>query len=160
MKPFPLWRGMPLVLALAGTSSLEAKDKATTRDLNPMAVVQAVTCKSVTRAADRIEPVEPTDQFWTSDRQVVSVVSFEHVLKSHTVRWRWYDPQERLYVESADLAVTPTGKYHRTFVGTHRILVAGERAMLHPGIWKVVVYLNGGIAATSEFALAAPRSGP
>jgi hypothetical protein len=152
--------GALVALALVTTGRLEAKDEATSKDLVPMEVVEAVMCKKVTKAGVELQAVEPTDQFSTSEKQVVNVVRFRHVLKVHTVKWRWYDPDGKLYVESADLPVTPTGKYHRLFCATHRILVSGERAMLHPGTWKAVVYLDGSPVSTSNFTLAASRSSP
>jgi len=150
--------GMAVWVWSAGVAA--ARAETTAKDLVPMEVLGLVTCKGLNKTADRIDPVQPTEQFWTTDKQVVSIVRFQHVLKQHAVRWRWYGPDGKLYVESADLPVTPTGKYHRLFYGTHRVLVAGERAMLYTGQWKVVVYLNGAVAATGSFTLAVPRSAP
>jgi hypothetical protein len=130
------------------------------RDVLPMRVVQAVTCKSVRDAGELLEPVDVGKTFLTADKQVTSFVRFQHVLKPHKIQWRWYDPEGKLYTQSSELPVTLRGKYHEFFTGAHSILIQGEKATLLPGQWKVVVVLDGVIAASMEFTLSSREVAP
>lgn len=148
--------GLMLMTALFAEAKAPERDK----DVLPMSVTEAVLCRDLQRTSEELKAVDPGDRFSTSAVQVVSLVRFQHVLKPHKLRWRWYDPQGNLYLESEELEVAPAGKYHKAYSGSHAILIQGERAMMLPGAWKVVAYLDGAVASTTGFVLSAEKVTP
>ena len=154
-------RVVPVVLiVVAGGEAASAKsDKESNKDVLPMRVLEAVTCRSVQDGAELLEAVNPAETFSTSEKQVTSFVRFQHVFKPHKIQWRWYDPDGKLYTQSSELAVTLNGKYHEYFTGAHSILIQGEKAAGLPGQWKVVVFLDGVIAGSTNFTLTSKENG-
>jgi hypothetical protein len=150
-------RGVWLLLAVAWSAEAQ---KSRDKDVLPMRVVEAVTCRTVTDGGELLQAVDPADRFLTSEKQVASYVRFQHVFKPHRLQWKWYDPDGKLYTQSSELPVTLSGKYHEYYTGTHAILVQGERAMLLPGEWRVVVFLDGVIATSTSFTLSNREVGP
>src|SRR5688500_14634770 len=113
---------------IALLASAEAAEKRSeSKDVLPMRVVQALTCKNVRDGGELLEAVDAGERFSTSDRQVSAFVKFQHVFKAHKIQWKWYDPEDKLYTQSSELAVKLSGKYHEFFTGSHAILVQGER---------------------------------
>jgi hypothetical protein len=149
----PGWPGIGLALVVLCLGARAEARKKSEEGVLPMRVVEVATSRGVRETGGVLEPVERSDRFATTDRHVTAFVRFEHVLKAHRLQWRWYDPDGKLYTQSSDLLVTPTGRYHETYTGAHSILLDGERAMLLPGTWKVVVFLDGVIAASTDFML-------
>jgi hypothetical protein len=125
-------------------------------------VAEAVTCAETRcpepcRGGALLEPVDPRTRFSAEEPRVTAFVRLRHVIGPHVLRWRWYDPLGALYMESAELSVTPAGQYHETFTGAHAIRLRAERASLLAGAWQAVVLLDGAAVATLKFTLS---SGP
>jgi len=77
-------------------------------------------------------------------------VSFKNTVVGDTVEWRWYAPG----------GSTPytTASYTTTFAGTGcawaGIRIKGQAAATLPGQWRVDIYLDGSLAASSNFSIA------
>jgi len=94
-------------------------------------------------------------KFNTEDKYVVAHVDFENLTGKHQVVWQWYDPYNRLYLESAPFTMKiARGKYARKASAWHHINIKGEKAMNRQGAWKVKILVDGDLVDDKSFTLA------
>ncbi|MBI2571261.1 MAG: hypothetical protein HYV63_30010 [Candidatus Schekmanbacteria bacterium] len=159
------------VSACAGTSKARYEDptKAAAssakpgkkQPIFPMTLSAKLTCKDVVERDTVVEPLEETNTFKSSDRQVVAFVAFDHIVKTDKVkvkqakslRWKWYAPSGELYAESKSMDIAAKGPYHLRLTAYHAINVAGEKASTLPGEWHVIVEVDDTPAVNVPFKI-------
>ncbi len=148
-----IWVALLIASLGFGGAAFAKKKRKNSKTVLPMTVVEAVVCEKIEEIGGMLRPVAVAEKFPTDIQRLHGYIRFQHILRAHKLRWRWYDPDGKLYTESSDLVVKPTGKYHKTFTASHPVVVRGERAMLKPGRWKLVIYLDDAVVATKGFEL-------
>ncbi len=144
-----------LVLCLAGSLAWAKR----VEDFVEMRIEQAAICSGLKKVEGITVPKDPGTFFSTRVRKLVSYIRFRHVMKRHTLQWKWYTPSDKLYVQSSEIDVVPTGKYHDFVTGAHEIVIRGETAMLSPGGWRVVIFRDGTMVKTLRFTLSSREGG-
>ncbi|MBI2567218.1 MAG: hypothetical protein HYV63_09335 [Candidatus Schekmanbacteria bacterium] len=151
--------GLLVLAGCAAAGSKAGRSGKPSEKFIPMQLQRSFFCESVTReGAGEPRPSADLSSIATSAKQVVSVVELANVLDKHTVRFKWYDPDGELYLDSDDSPLIPPGEFHRRLVVWHPMRIAGEKASALPGKWKVVVTLDTAIVATRELTLTARSS--
>ena len=75
------------------------------------------------------------------------------VVGAHTVRYRWFDPEGNLYLDSGPVALNPGGEYRPRATVSASMPIAGAPAAWLPGEWKVAVEYDGEPLTTQRFDL-------
>jgi len=93
--------------------------------------------------------------FNTEDNYVVAHVELENISGKHRIEWQWYDPYNRLYLESAPYIMKiARGKYARKAGAWHHINIRGDKAMHRQGEWQVKILVDGDLVDTKSFTVA------
>jgi len=111
--------------------------------------------KSVDRQANEAIPRQPTNEFTTSDEEIVAHLKFENLSGVHNLRWEWYDPKGNLYHATPEFPLKASkGKYMKQATAWHSIVVKGDDAANMPGQWSVKVFANNEMMDATTFMLA------
>jgi hypothetical protein len=95
---------------------------------------------------------EPTSEFNTEDKQVVSFLAFENVSGSHSLRWEWVAPTGKTYLSTKKLSLfADKGKYMPKVTAWHRISIKDEPAADIPGKWLVKAYVDDELIDSKPF---------
>jgi len=96
-----------------------------------------------------------TTSFTEADREVLARLTCVNLTDDHTIVWKWFQPDGKLYTASdaAPLAVTK-GAYVPTSLVSHRLSISGDAAAEKDGSWEVRAYLDNSEIATKRFTLA------
>lgn len=109
-------------------------------------------CRDVT--ADGLgSPVQIGDSFSTHDARAVVWLDLRDLAHAHTVRYRWFDPEGNLYLDSGPVALNPDGGYRPRATVSASMPIAGAPAAWLPGEWKVSVEYDGEPLTTQTFGL-------
>lgn len=109
-------------------------------------------CRDVT--ADGLgSPVQIGDSFTTHDARAVVWLDLRDLAHAHTVRYRWFDPEGNLYLDSGAVALNPDGGYRPRATVSASMPIAGAPAAWLPGEWKVSVEYDGEALTTQTFDL-------
>ncbi len=109
-------------------------------------------CRDVT--ADGLgTPVQIGDSFTTHDARAVVWLDLRDLAHAHTVRYRWFDPEGNLYLDSGAVALNPDGGYRPRVTVSASMPIAGAPAAWLPGEWKVSVEYDGEALTTQTFDL-------
>lgn len=113
---------------------------------------QVVLCHDV--AADALgSPVAPAKTFTTRDARAVVWLELEDLAQPHTVRVRWFDPHDNLYLDSGPVPLNPDGAFRPAATVTASMPIAGAPATWLPGTWRVVVDYDGEQLLTEKLEL-------
>jgi len=119
-------------------------------------VVQTTYAASVSNYVITADPLENSScqtpvaktTFSPSDSVVYLWSAVSNVVVGDTVEWRWFSPGNSFYNSST---------YTSTFNGNGclwgGIYISGQQAANLPGNWRVELYINGTLAATSNFTI-------
>ncbi len=109
-----------------------------------------VVCHDVT--ADALSsPVQIGSTFTTHDARAVVWLKLDDLAHPHTVRFRWYDPEGNLYLDSGPVALDPDGAFRPHATVSAGMPIAGAPAAWLPGEWKVSVDYDGENLTTQKF---------
>ncbi len=109
-------------------------------------------CRDVT--ADGLGgPVQIGDSFTTHDARAVVWLDLRDLAHAHTVRYRWFDPEGNLYLDSGPVALNPDGGYRPRATVSASMPIAGAPAAWLPGEWKVSVDYDGDALTTQTVDL-------
>lgn len=101
-----------------------------------------VLCGDVT--ADGLgNPVQIGDGFTTHDARAIVWLDLRDLAHAHTLRYRWFDPEGNLYLDSGPVALNPDGGYRPRATVSASMPIAGAPAAWLPGEWKVSVEYDG-----------------
>jgi hypothetical protein len=140
------------VLALAlGLGACTPKKPA--NQFPPTLLDRAVVAADVGDAEHDFQPIGEAEGFSAEAPDVVAWVRVKNISKVCSLRWLWYDPDGKLYYDSDDTIVQPTGAYHPYVTAWYLLPVAGSLAADLPGAWRVVIQLNGSELAALRFRI-------
>ena len=128
------WKGMAVLVAVAvgGCSSRVL----TTR------IDDAVLCRDVSAEALGA-PIDPGPIFGVRDNRAALWIRLEDVAGPHTVRFRWFDPLERLHWDSGSIVVNEDGAFRPAVAVVGSLPIADAPAAMLPGRWSVRVEWDG-----------------
>ena len=139
-RPGPAWLWVLLLTGGCSTGILSTR-------LDRLAL-----CRDVT--ADGLgSPVQIGAGFTTHDARAVVWLDLRDLAHAHTVRYRWFDPEGNLYLDSGPVALNPGGEYRPRATVSASMPIAGAPAAWLPGEWKVAVEYDGEPLTTQRFDL-------
>jgi hypothetical protein len=95
---------------------------------------------------------EPTSEFNSEDKQVVSLLTFENVYGNHSLRWEWVAPNGETYLSTKKHALSVgKGKYLPKVTAWHRISIKDEPAANILGKWLVNAYIDNELIDSKPF---------
>ena len=142
------WAGLALVLVMAGCTP-----KKPANQMPPPLLDRAVVAADVGDAEQDFKPLGEAQVFSADAQDIVGWVRVKNISKVCSLRWLWYDPDGKLYYDSDDTIVQPTGAYHPYVTAWYLLPVAGSLAADLPGQWRLVIQLNGTELAVVRFRL-------
>ncbi len=99
-------------------------------------------------------PIERTYTFSTNDYKAVSWVQFGPLYKSHTVLWKWYRPDGKLYHNYEITTPDPQkGNWWDQYNVWSSISIKGNEPASMAGQWKVELYFDGNYLLTETFSI-------
>jgi len=113
----------------------------------------AKTCKDV-QASSPYDPIGVTTVFSPTDSISYTWLHFKDIWSSHTVKWKWYDPDGNFYTDCTYTIPNPSDygydywEWYKCWCG---IYIKGYSAAEKEGIWTVKVYLDGNHIETLNF---------
>ena len=113
----------------------------------------AKTCKDV-QASSPYDPIGVTTVFSPTDSISYTWLHFKDIWSSHTVKWKWYDPDGNFYTDCTYTISNPSDygydywEWYKCWCG---IYIKGYSAAEKEGIWTVKVYLDGDHIETLNF---------
>ncbi len=94
----------------------------------------------------------PKSDISSSDDYAACVSEFKDLSGNHEIRWKWFDPEEKLYYDTGNQTVSASmGKAATDGIAWHKISVKGDRAESLPGKWHVDVYVNDILYKSNSF---------
>jgi hypothetical protein len=102
------------------------------------------------------EPLGRTNAFYVSDAGAYSWVQFGPLYEGHRIKWKWYSPNNALYVESNGVIPHPRSRGLEHWFSPRywsELFIAGKPAGRMPGLWRVEVYLDGQLVLNEPFAI-------
>ena len=97
-------------------------------------------------------PKNPSSVYTTDDKRVVSHIKYANLSGKRDLKWKWYDPDGKLYQATGDFPVQPRrGKWVKEGFASHMISIKDTQAAKHPGRWSVNVMLDGDLVAKETF---------
>lgn len=91
--------------------------------------------------------------FRVTDRQVVAWIEFENAHGDHTARFKWYNPDGIVVLDSGPIPVTPDEQWYKVRRVWSVLPVKGASASMMPGKWKVETYFGQDRIDTLKFKL-------
>jgi len=110
--------------------------------------------KGINDAGEKDVLLNPTDTFTSIDPAVIAHVSFANLSGKHSVKWKWYSPEGKLYytTNSFELKI-PKGKYATEASVWHKISISGDQAQHYPGKWKVELNFDNSPISSKQFEI-------
>ena len=81
-------------------------------------------------------------QFTPDDQHAVAWVSFAQSHGEHTARFKWYNPQGQLVLDSEPILLNPDDQLYEWRSVWSVMPIKDSAASLMPGRWHVLIYLN------------------
>jgi hypothetical protein len=111
---------------------------------------------AVTNNIDQSSPekafTNPKSDISSSDDYAASVTEFKDMSGNHEIRWKWFDPEGKLYYDTGNQTVNSAmGQSATDGIAWHKISVKGDRAESLPGKWHVDVYVNDILYKSNSF---------
>ena len=98
--------------------------------------------------------LKPTQNFYTTDSEIIAYVEFANLSGTHNIHWEWYAPDENLYFMSKPVQLKSNdGKYIKKGTSWHKIMIYGEKAQNLIGTWKVKIFIDNEFATSNNFQL-------
>lgn len=95
---------------------------------------------------------EPTSEFNTEDKQVISFLTFENMSGRHELQWEWMAPTGKTYLSTKKYPLhVDKGKYLPKVTAWHRISIKDEPAADIPGKWLVNAYVDDELIDSKPF---------
>ena len=118
----------------------------------PAAVIDRhVFAAEVVKAGEWAEPGDEKNVFVKGkDGSVFSFLSLKNVEGEHSLAWKWYDPEGRLYRSPDPIPVGRPGQLFARYIAWDEIRVFEEK---DSGRWTVAVFLDGVLALTAHFQI-------
>lgn len=113
----------------------------------------ATMARDVAKGKTTADPRETTEIFNTDDQQAVLWVKLGDLAGEHNLRWEWYDPRGKLYVNSGDYDLNTDGKQRPYNTSWHKIAIRDEKASSLPGKWQAKVFLDNKLVSTKAFEI-------
>jgi len=115
-------------------------------------ITETVLAKDVKNVDGQGIPINTTDSFTTNDDTVVSHIQFVNLSGTHRLRWEWYTPDMTLYQKTDNFPIkTSRNTFAKQGSASHKIPIKGAIPETLPGRWKVNVYLNDAMIASTSF---------
>lgn len=143
-----------LLLTLLVLFLLSCSPNRSVKGVPKLSVAETTLAKDLKDVNNRKVLLTPTNTFTTQDNAVVAHVRLANLSGQHTVEWRWYSPDGKLYHAPDPYEIgTSKGKYAEEATLWHKISIKNNKAQHYPGEWTVKIILDGSIIATKYFDL-------
>jgi hypothetical protein len=143
--------GIVVALSIAGCSAT-----GNVRETPEFKLVETTLAKGINDAGGKEILLAPTQTFSTNDTKVVAYVKFANVSGRHSVNWKWYGPNGKLYSESKPYQFkTAQNRYVESASAWHTLSIKGDEAQNHPGDWSVKIFYDDRLMATKAFTVRA-----
>ncbi len=117
-------------------------------------IVETTLAKGIEDMETKGIPVKPTTTFTTKDKEVVSHVKYVNLTGKHHLKWKWFTPGGRLYYATSNYPIkTSKNTYVKEGSSCHTISIKGTKAEKYPGDWKVNIYLDDMLTASTSFII-------
>jgi len=91
--------------------------------------------------------------FTKNDKEVVAWASFDQAHGEHTARFKWFNPDGLLVLDSGPVSINPDDQLYEWRRVWSVLPIHESPASLMPGTWKVFVYQNQKKIGTLHFQL-------
>lgn len=96
--------------------------------------------------------IYPKTTFKSDDNKVYALVTIKNFSGNHNLSWKWYDPQNRLYVETgSENASTLENYYMEKLFSYNSIDINGYKAEENKGKWRVDFYMDNKFEISGNF---------
>ena len=114
-----------------------------------------ILCTQVEEKGGLFSAEDPNTTFSTESQKIICLVRLQNVNVEITVRWKWYDPKNKLVRDQEEL-VNYQDKLHSILTFVDELDLSSKRADVPTGEWTVVFILNGRMADRTTFKLKPP----
>ena len=115
----------------------------------PFKILQSTLVKEI---GSQGAPINPASIYTTDDKRVVSHIKYANLSGKRYLKWKWYDPEGKLYQATGYFPVeSEKGKWVKEGFASHMISIKDTQAADHPGRWSVNVLLDGALVAKEIF---------
>jgi len=121
---------------------------------NP-ALLYAKFCKGIIHGENpsEVEPVEEGKSFTLNAEEIWLLICLSHLEGHHTMQWKWYAPDNSLFADTGEFAISPEGEFHRLATIWDYISIKEITAEKSLGKWTVAIFLDSKLLATTHFII-------
>lgn len=108
-------------------------------------------CENVQIKGDVLEAAEEKNKFFTNTKNICSFVKITDIDRQIRLRWKWYSPDKKLFRDTQEVTANVNNKYIAVLTAFDELKVSHNPK--YEGLWTVVIYFNGRLAASKTFTL-------
>ena len=117
-------------------------------------IIETTLSKGIVNRGGKVKPVNQSSIFTTDDAEIIATAKFKNLTKPRDFRWKWYDPNGKLYFDTRNYTVRPSNKkFIKDGVTWHKISVKGEKPQHYTGRWNVNLYDNNALISSKSFEI-------
>jgi hypothetical protein len=99
--------------------------------------VEIFLCKKIDDTGELYQPLDITSEFAPDGQDIICFVRMKNIRKAIRLKWKWYDPDLKLFKETKDMIINAEEEILETISAIDRINVPAESKS--EGQWTVVV---------------------
>ena len=116
-------------------------------------------CTQIENKGGLLAPLDPNTEFRPETEKIICLIRLQNVHKEIAVRWRWYDPQQKLVRDQEEL-VNYQDKLHSILTFLDELELSEIKTGDPIGVWTVVFELNGRMVERAAFEIKEPAGSP